>query len=193
MSKTNPILFYLCLFLVVLLNGCRTIPPPAEVKTEKISNTSPTKASDLLVIISVNLEVSKSFTFRKIRKSYTDFALHLESELIKHGIKAKVITSSERNLTIDPEKQHEHVGVLALQSMYTSSGHGDSSRVWLLSTLQRDNSTEKKLMSLYTTSFVSDFEGCYVIQATVADNKAECRAKIVEFIIEHFKQSGILN
>ena len=192
MSKTNPILLYLCIFLAVLLNGCRTIPPPAEVKREKISNVSPTKAADLLVIVSVNLEVSKSLSYRKVRKSYTDFASHLESELVKNGVKAKVITSSERTLTIDPEKQYEHVGILALQSLYTSSSYGDSSRAWLLSTLQREKSTEKKLISLYTTSFVSDFEGCYVIQATVADNKSECRAKIVEFVIDHFKQSGIL-
>lgn len=193
MPKPSRTLLSLCIALTLLLNGCRTIPPPAEVTTEKFSNIIPRKATDLLVIISVNLETSKSLSYRKVRKSYVDFASHLESELTNRGIRAKVSTSSERILTIDSEKKYEHVGILALQSMYSSSSYGDSSRVWLLSTFQRDSSFEKKLLPVYTTSFASDFEGCYVIQATVADNKAECRTKIVEFIIDHFKQSGILN
>ena len=76
--------------------------------------------------------------------------------------------------------------------MYSSASYGNRSRVWQLTIQQRDDTAARALTDLQTTVFVSDFVGCYLFQVTVADNKAECRTKIVEFIINQFKLSGTL-
>lgn len=102
------------------------------------------------------------------------------------------MTSIDRVPVIDQEKKYDHIGVLTLQSMYSSVRYGNRCRVWQLTILQRDNTSERLPSALQSTVFVSDFVGCYQFQIIVADNKAECRTKIVEFILEQFKLSGIL-
>ncbi len=193
MIKINKFLFFLAIFSILSLNGCRTISPPAEVATKKLSNVTPIKASKLLVVIPLNLEMSKPIKSNNvIEKSYISFAENLEKELIKHGVEAKVITSIDRVPVIDQEKKYDHIGILTLQSMYSSTSYGNRSRVWQLTIQQRENNPERLPTALQSTVFVSDYVGCYLFQITVADNKAECRTKIVEFIIEQFKLSGIL-
>jgi len=193
MIKINKFLFYLAIFSILFLNGCRTISPPAEVATKKLSNVTPFKASKLLVVIPLNLELSKPIKSNNvIGKSYIGFAENLEKELISHGVEAKVITSIDRVPVIDQEKKYDHIGILTLQSMYSSVRYGNRSRVWQLTIQQRDNTPERLPTALQSTVFVSDYVDCYLFQITVADNKAECRTKIVEFIIEQFRLSGIL-
>ena len=184
MIKINKSILYLALLSILFLNGCRTISPPEEVTTKKLSNLTPIKASKLLVVIPLNLELSKPIKSNNvIGKSYNSFAENLEKELTKLGVEAKVITSVARVPEIDTEKKYPHIGVLTLQSMYSSVSHGNRSRVWQLTIQQRDDTAARALTDLQTTVFVSDFVGCYLFQVTVADNKAECRTKIVEFII----------
>jgi hypothetical protein len=193
MKKINKSLFYLAIFSILFLNGCRTISPPAEVAVKKLSSVTPIKASKLLVVIPLNLELSKPIKSNNvIGKSYIDFAEDLEKELNNHGVEAEVITSVDRVPVIDQEKKYDHIGILTLQSMYSSVSYGNRSRVWELKVQQRDSTQERVLATLQSTVFVSDFVGCYLFQVTVADNKAECRTKIVEFIIEQFKLSGVV-
>ena len=105
MIKINKSILYLALLSIVFLNGCRTISPPEEVTTKKLSNVTPIKASKLLVVIPLNLELSKPIKSNNvIGKSYNSFAENLEKELTKLGVEAKVITSVARVPEIDTEK-----------------------------------------------------------------------------------------
>jgi hypothetical protein len=176
---------------VLALSACRTIDPPAYVNTRKIEGTTPKKASRLVVIIDLALEASQSLA-RAPKRTYEDFAAHLQQELTKHGIEPRVVLNTERVLEVNADKHYDHAAILKLQSMYSSSTQGNRSRQWTLTILQRDTPQATRLRPLQVTQFVSDYEGCYQVQVTIQDNKAECRAKIVEFFVQQLQSSGIL-
>ena len=176
---------------ILVLGGCRTIDPPAYVDTRKIEGTTPTKASKLVVIVDLALEVSGSMPHRSYGP-YERFAAHLQEELVKRSLDARVVLNKERVLAVDADKHYDHAAILRLQSLYSSSTYGNSKREWALTVLQRDPPDATRLKPLQVTRFVSDYEGCYQVQVTVHDNKAECRARIVEFFVQQLQSSGIL-
>ncbi|MCH8180351.1 MAG: hypothetical protein IIA02_11290 [Proteobacteria bacterium] len=185
---------------LLLTAGCAQIAPPYTYDvTRPTRPTAPRPASDMVIVLDSRMEwTSRPFAPDQAEYppflEYTRFGEALQTELSSRwpGVTFTVAHSTAPEPDLKPFAGRGHVVIMSLKSLVHSSRSGISGRTWHLTVLQGEAPEQRLYSALMQAKFKSDFTSCYAKQATVSDNKPQCRQAIVEHVASLLKQAEVL-